>query len=82
MMIVSKPHNTTAEEVLPTRKTISKIKMIAAAAAVQGKLIHEHDFAIVQLDKKTSCLIQCVTCNEYFCQLCGKTHCSCDEVVS
>jgi hypothetical protein len=81
MMLVSKPHNTTTEEVLPTQKTTSKIKMIAAAA-VQGKLIHEHDFAIVQLDKKTSCLIQCVTCNEYFCQLCGKTHCSCDEVVS
>lgn len=81
-MVVSKPCNSTTEEVLPNRKTTSKIKMIAAAA-VQGKLIHEHDFAIVvQLDKKTSCLIQCITCNEYFCQLCGKTHCSCDDVVS
>ena len=76
MTVVSRPRNTTTEAVLPTRKTTSKSKVIAETA-VQGKFIHEHDFAIVQLDKKTSCLIQCVTCNECFCQSCGKTHCSC-----
>ena len=76
MMVVSRPRNTTTEEVLPTRKTTSKSKVIAGSA-VQGKFIHEHDFAIVQIDNKTNCLIQCVTCNEHFCQSCGKTHCSC-----
>ena len=76
MVVVSKPRNSTTEEVLPTRITTIKSKVIAEAA-IQGKFIHEHDFAIIQLDKKTSCLIQCVTCNECFCQSCGKTDCSC-----
>jgi hypothetical protein len=77
MSVRSKSRNTTIlGAVLSTQKTTSKSKVIAKTA-VHDKLVHEHDFVIVQFDKKTSCLIRCVTCNVYFCQSCGQTHCSC-----
>ena len=57
---------------------VSKKVMIKETTTVHEKLIHEHDFALIQSDKKISYYrIQCVTCDEYFCQLCGKTDCSC-----
>ena len=78
MIVRSKSGNTTTiEAVLPTQKTTSKSIKVIAKTAVHDKLVHEHDFVIVQFDKKTSCLIRCVTCNVYFCQSCGQTHCSC-----
>ena len=52
-------------------------KGLMREAAVHDRFIHEHDFVVVQYNKKTTYLVQCVTCNEYFCQLCGKAHCSC-----
>jgi hypothetical protein len=74
MIVRSKSRNTTTiEAVLPTQKTTSKSKVIVKTA-VHDKFVHEHDFVIVQFDKKTSSL---VTCNVYFCQSCGQTHCSC-----
>jgi D-arabinose 5-phosphate isomerase GutQ len=78
MIVRSKSGNTTTiEAVLPTQKTTSKSIKVIAKTAVHDKFVHEHDFVIVQFDKKTSCLIRCVTCNVYFCQSCGQTHCSC-----
>ena len=78
MIVRSKSRNTTTiEAVLPTQKTTSKSIKVIAKTAVHDKLVHEHDFVIVQFDKKTSCLIRCVTCNVYFCQSCGQTHCNC-----
>ena len=47
-----------------------------AKTAEQDKFIHEHDFLAAQFDKKTSRLMQGVTCNVYFWQSCGKTDCS------
>ena len=38
---------------------------------LKEKLIHEHDFITVRADYYY-CLIQCVTCSQYFCQTCGK----------
>ena len=53
-------------------------KVMIKETTVHEKLIHEHDFALLQSDKKISYYrIQCVTCDEYFCQLCGKIDCSC-----
>ena len=35
-------------------------------------LAHEHDFIPVEINKGNCCYVQCVTCNSYFCQSCGK----------
>ena len=48
-------------------------KVTIGKMLVQDKFIHEHDFVMVKMGKESSYhLIQCVTCGEYFCQLCGK----------
>ena len=62
-----------------TTTNLAEKKVMIKETTVHEKLIHEHDFAVVQNGNKTSCCyrIQCVTCDEYFCQLCGKTDCSC-----
>ena len=35
-------------------------------------LAHEHDFIPVEINKENCSYVQCVTCNSYFCQSCGK----------
>ena len=37
----------------------------------ENKLFHEHDF--IKIGKETnSSLVRCITCDRYYCDLCGK----------
>jgi hypothetical protein len=35
-------------------------------------LAHEHDFVSAEFRNTNHCIIHCLTCNAYFCSLCGK----------
>ena len=37
------------------------------------KLVHEHDFIPVKNTREGNSFIQCLTCDAYFCQSCGKS---------
>jgi hypothetical protein len=54
-------------------RTSSMCTSVEASNSVQVKdnLIHEHDFVRITI-KKGDCLVRCVTCDSYFCNICGK----------
>lgn len=42
------------------------------AVLYENKLIHEHDFIAIGINETNSSLVTCITCGEYYCDLCGK----------
>jgi hypothetical protein len=42
------------------------------AVHYENKLIHEHDFITIGIKKTNSSLVRCITCGEYYCDICGK----------
>ena len=56
-------------------KTLAKNKKRTYTAVLEeNNLIHEHEFVTVRLAGDTNYyyIIQCLTCGQYFCQICGK----------
>ncbi len=42
------------------------------AVQYKNKLIHEHDFITITANETNTALVRCITCGQYYCDLCGK----------
>lgn len=54
-------------------KTATMCTSVEASKTIQAKdnLVHEHDYVPTTI-KKGDCLVLCVTCDAYFCNICDK----------
>ncbi len=67
--------NQSLVKIRPFKYNMSKRKYAdrhGTALQHENKLIHEHDFTI-GFKETNSSLLRCISCDEHYCDLCGKT---------
>ena len=66
VQVVSTSIGTCKDHVIPK----SHMKDYDEPSSYEKMLIHEHDFSVIV--EKRKCIICCLTCGTYFCEICGK----------
>jgi hypothetical protein len=66
VQVVSTSIGTCEDHVIPK----SNMKDYDRPSSYEKTLIHEHDFSVIV--EKRKCIIRCLTCSTYFCEICGK----------
>lgn len=54
-------------------KVKNRVKKASTITKLANNLLsHEHDFVLMNLDNNNYSFLNCLTCNAYFCSLCGR----------
>ena len=54
-------------------KVKNRVKKASTITKLANNLLsHEHDFVLTNLDNNNYSFLNCLTCNAYFCSLCGR----------
>ena len=54
-------------------KVKNRMKKASTITKLANNLLsHEHDFVLTNIDNSNYSFLNCLTCNAYFCSLCGR----------